>query len=884
VLCCLSPAFSSPISDNTRAVRDIEVSGLYSASKEELLYLLDLQKEKKLDRTALSRGLKRAFLKGIFDDILIEIVEPEGMVIKVTVREKPIIRSIEIAGNKYLTDRAIKRRIAMSKGERFNSLKLSQSLISIEKFMKEKGFSAPFVSHNLIHKDNTVDIIFEVAEGEPAIIKQIAIHGYEDIVRSFLRLSEGDIFDTTEMERLSNKLKEYYKKQGYIQTNLEYYYKDGVLDIKFDMGKKVTISFEGNNALPLKSLMKEVPFFEIGDYSDELLEETITRIIMLYYQQGYPLAQIAPAVSVSEKDINIQFFIFEGEKHVVDSIVFEKTHDAAISIPEERLKDILALKVRGHYNPNLLDSDRANIEEFYRALGHLYVKVEEPEIEILDNKVKIRFRIDEGKKVLLSSIVLRGNTHISDEEILLEMPLKIGNPYIEVDISEARRKIVQLYNNRGFLDVRVSIDKDIFETSAYLIFEIIEGDVTKFGKAVIKGNDRTKYRIIKRELLLEESKPLNYSSLFKERHRLYRLKIFTDVDAELLEKFEGKRDILYILEEANAGAVEFGIGYGEYERLRGFLDISYNNLWGMNKYVSFRTEFSTLERRFILFYHEPSFIGIEGLMFKGLILHEDRKERNIDTNEIRYRIKRNTASAGIEKIFSKTLQTELYYDFSVVKSFDVKSDVILSKEDTGTLIISGLRTGLLYDTRDNPFNPHSGLLAGASLKLASSVFLSESEFAKIVLYANQYHSLSRRIVLAVSLRGGFAEGFGITKELPIVERFFLGGRTTVRGYDQDTLGPKGEDGIPTGGNAFLMSNLELRIDAGRGFGIVTFVDGGNVWGRIQDIDIAGIKFTAGIGIRYNTPVGPFRLDYGHKLQRELGESKGALHFSIGHAF
>ncbi len=868
------------------SINTIEVSGLHSISNEELLYLLDLEKGNILDREALSRGIKRAFLKGIFDDIQIQmdVTDLEGANIRVIVKEKPIISSIKIKGNNYLSEKDIKKQSAIKKGERLNLLKINHSLSAIERFMKEKGFVSPSVSYDLIKEDNSVDVIFNVSEGEPVIIKQIRIHKHEDIILSFLRLSEGEIFDSLEMERLSKRLKEYFRKQGYIHTNLKYDFKNGVLDIKLDAGKRVNISFDGNKALSSKILIKQVPFFDIGDYSDELLEETVTKILMLYHTDGYPFAQIAPSVSVTDESISIQFFIYEGQRYTVDSIEFKEPPDDSISLSEDRLKEVLFLKAGGYYNPDHLDSDRSNIEEFYRALGYIDAKVEKPEVEIFDNVVKIRFLINKGKKITISGIALKGNTHISDEEILSQIPLKIGDPYNEIDISDSRRRILQLYGDMGFLDVRVSISKEILDTSAYLAFEIIEGDVTRFGKAIIRGNDKTKYKIIKRELLLEESKPLNYSTLFKERHKIYRLGLFKDVDVELLDKVQQKRDVLYSLEEANAGIVEFGIGYGEYERLRGFFDISYKNLWGMNKYVSFKTEFSTLEQRFMLSYQEPLFLGIDDLIFKGLILYEYRKERNIDTDEIRYRIKRSAASMGVEKRLSKSLQLESYYDFSVTKTSDVQPDVILSREDTGTLIISGLRAGLLYDIRDNPFNPTKGLLAGASLKFASSVFLSETEFAKIVLYANHYYSLSKRIVLATSLRGGAAEGFGVTKELPLVERFFLGGRNTVRGYDQDTLGPKGKDGIPTGGNSFLMANLELRIDAGRGVGIVAFVDGGNVWRLIQDIDITGIKFTAGIGLRYNTPVGPFRLDYGHKLQREPGESKGALHFSIGHAF
>jgi outer membrane protein insertion porin family len=247
-------------------------------------------------------------------------------------------------------------------------------------------------------------------------------------------------------------------------------------------------------------------------------------------------------------------------------------------------------------------------------------------------------------------------------------------------------------------------------------------------------------------------------------------------------------------------------------------------------------------------------------------------------------LKRYGATAGIEKKLSDAFKAELYYEFSLTETFDVQPDVVLSKEDTGTLAISALRPGLIYDTRDNPFDPRKGILAGISMKATSPLLLSQTDFLKLLFQGSAYQQLSKRFVFALSLRGGLAWGYNDTTELPIAERFFLGGRTTVRGYEQDTLGPKGDDGNPTGGNAFVCGNAELRTYLGRGLGIVAFLDGGNVWQKVQEMKLGSVKYTAGLGLRYNTPVGPIRIDYGHKLDRENGESSGEVHFSIGHAF
>ncbi|HAK88759.1 MAG TPA: outer membrane protein assembly factor BamA [Nitrospiraceae bacterium] len=869
-----------PIAASSQTITEIEITGLYSISEEELLYLLDIRKGEVTDKSKMRSGLKRAFLKGIFDDIVIESPDNTSAKIKITVKEKDIVDTVKITGNDRFSSKFIRKQFGIEEGERLSLLKIKNAGGYLKKEMKERGFADADVTHKVIHKKmNKADIELHITEGKPEIIKKIKIDDKDDVVRSYIRLSEGDIFDRSEMEKIVKKTKADLKKQGYIGTEFRYSYAEGMLDISFDKGKKLDISFDGNTAVSSKALLKETPFFEVDGFNDDLLEETTARIISLYHRYGYPFAQAAPVISVSEDEIKAEFFIFEGIRYSVRSIVFEDISD----IPQERLKEILTMKKGGYYNPDVLGSDVETITEFYNALGYLYIEVQEPEIKMTDNMVDIKFSIKEGPQVILSGISIKNNITIPEDEILKITALKHGSPYNEVDISDARRRLLDIYNKRGFLDVAVNVEREISGTSATVIFNIREGNVTLFGKAIVVGNEQTKRYIITREFLHKDDQPLNYSLALQERHRLYRLGLFTDVNVKLSGKQADKRDVLYKVKEDDAGAVEFGFGYGEYEQLRGFFDVNYKNIFGMHKQASFRTEVSTLEQRYMLSYYEPWFMERD-LSFKALLLHEDRKEKSIDKNETRYKLRRDTVSAGLEKKLSETVKAELYYDFSVVKTTDVKPDIVLSKEDTGTLIISGLRPGLIYDTRDNPFDPRSGLLAGLSFKAASAALFSETEFIKVLLNVNKYQSLSKRIVLAVSLRGGASKGLGDTRELPVVERFFLGGRTTVRGYEQDTLGPKGADGTPTGGNAFAMGNLEFRTDVGKGIGLVAFLDGGNVWKKIEDADISDLKYTTGLGFRYNTPVGPFRLDYGWKLDKEIGESRSEIHFSIGHAF
>jgi outer membrane protein insertion porin family len=343
------------------------------------------------------------------------------------------------------------------------------------------------------------------------------------------------------------------------------------------------------------------------------------------------------------------------------------------------------------------------------------------------------------------------------------------------------------------------------------------------------------------------------------------------------------RDMLVSLKEGNAGSIEVSLGYGDYEQLRGSIDISYRNLGGYNRRVGLRGEMSSVERRYIFNFREPWLFNKPNLPFKVFLIKEDKRVVNIDTKEVLYKIDRLALLTGVEKELTHRLRVNLNYEYSFVDTKDVKPGVILSKEDTGTLAIGSISPSLFYDTRDNPFDPTSGSLNSVVLKFASKPFLSETEFIKGTFQSSWFFQLKKGIIFALSFRGGAAYSFKGTKELPLIERFFLGGRTTVRGYSQDTLGPKGADDTPTGGNIFALVNGEFRFSLGRGFGIVTFIDGGNVWKTAKEVEPV-LKYTAGAGLRYSTPVGPIRIDYGYKLKRQIGESAGEIHFSFGHAF
>ena len=873
----------SPLKASGSIVNDIEITGLHSIEKRELLYLLDIKVGSPIDRDKVRESIKRAFLKGIFEDIAIEATDGDQARVTITVKERDFIDKVSVEGDYSLSKKFIKNTFPLREKQIMRGDLIESAIGNLRHEIARRGF--PHADINVkIEKDKNpyrVTLHLQIHTGEPEIIKEIITIGGTDAAKRLMRLSGGDIYDQVELEKDIERIKTYYREDGYFNPRIgPLTFTDGVLKIPVDPGKRLLISTEGNSILSTKTLLKEMPFFEAENFSDDLVDEAVSKILSLYHAKGYPFAQAAPVITSKDDLVSLHLFIFEGKKVKVRSISFNH-----VNLPGKNLQGVMSLKKGGLYNPDLIDADRESIVELYNALGYLAATVEEfgAKYDESAQDVDITIKIDEGAKTEIRKVDIVGANHIPEEEVRETIRIRAGDPYNEVDISDARYRTLQLYNSRGFADALVSVKRDIEGQRVSLTFQIAEGDLTFFGKTIVSGNYYTRYEVVKRELKHDEKMPFDYSVLAKERQGLYKLGLFTDIDVEVLDRYDHTKDTLLKLNEGNAGAVDFGFGYADYEKLRGFFDLSYRNLWGMNRQASLRLELSSLEKRTILQYIEPWFLDKQ-LPFRIFLLYEDKEEINVDTGDTLYRLNRYSATAGVEKKLSDSLKADLYYEFSLVDTFNVQPDVVLTKEDMGTLAISALKPGIVYDTRDNPFDPKKGILAGLSLKAASPLLLSDTNFLKLLFQGSTYHQLDKRFILALSLRGGLAWGYHGTGELPIVERFFLGGRTTVRGYEQDTLGPKGSDGNPTGGNAFLCGNVELRSYLGKGIGIVAFLDGGNVWQKVGEIEFDSIKYSTGLGLRYNTPVGPLRVDYGYKLQRETGESAGVLHFAIGHAF
>ncbi|HDN95134.1 MAG TPA: outer membrane protein assembly factor BamA [Nitrospirae bacterium] len=866
-------------------IRKVEYVGLTRIDGEELTDIMSIRAGDVFDSNILHKAVKRAFKKGVFRDIRVESeVYGDGIKLRFVLEEIPLIRKIIVNGNEHFSSGRIKDIIPFRTKEDFMEELTASAESDIIHFYNRKGFADARVE--IVPKaegeTSLVDLFVNITEGTPLVINKIET---DESAKKRMKLSEGDIFDRDILEKDIKKLIGYYKSKNYIDPVVgPYEFMDGILVVPVKTGPKLELIFKGNTVYDNDELEKEVSFIDDRTVTEDILRETAERIRKLYLNKGYYYAQVASGIEKGKGYIRVSFIIFEGKK-----VILRKVDLEGVSFSRDVIMDIISLKVNKPYDKTMLESSIESLTRFYNALGYLNMSAKDV-VEEFDEKggMNVRFVIDEGIQTRIKEIMISGNKGISEDEIRKAADIYIEAAYNLIDIGDARYRVISLYRRHGYVDAVVDVESRVSGGNALLDLRITENEPSVIGKVILRGNYKTKPKIIKREFGIQEGDPYDFEKLLKIKQRLYKLGIFNEVSIDPYDTGTNAggslvKDVIVTLKEGKPGSVEVGVGYGEYEEFRTSADIRYSNLGGYNREVGLKAEYSSVEERYVFHFMEPWLFNRSDLTFNMFLMQEAARKVNIDTNDVLYMIDRRSFLFDIEKEITSRLKANLSYEYAFIDTKDVVPGIILTKEDTGTLGIGSVSTSMFYDTRDNPFNPESGSINGIVLKVASNAFLSETEYFKGTLQSSWYFRLMKKVVFAASIKGGAAYAFGGAKELPLIERFFLGGRTTVRGYSHDTLGPKGGNNDPTGGNAFALVNAELRFDVGKGFGLVTFVDGGNVW-RLVDEAGTELKYTAGAGLRYNTPVGPLRLDYGRKLRKENGLSQGEVHFSFGHAF
>ena len=534
--------------------------------------------------------------------------------------------------------------------------------------------------------------------------------------------------------------------------------------------------------------------------------------------------------------------------------------------------------------------------------------------------------------------------------------LTSANPYYVPQVLSDRDGIRKSYLDDGFERAAVAVEAEFSEEldAVDLVYRVNEGTQIIIDHVLIVGNDAIRSAAIRQEITLEEGAPLSLVDVFETRRRLNALGLFRRIDIrDFSHGGQGLRDVVIIVDEAPATRLSYGGGLEASVRLRrettvdgsqaverlefaprGFFQIGRGNLWGKNRSVDLFTRVSLRrkndpaelvageegnslgfnEYRALGTYQEPRVLDTEWDGFvTGFVEQLVRPGFDLFRRGINAQVRRQ-----LKPGLAVSVDYGLGQNRTTNKELNAQDEPLVDRLFP-RVRLSAFSGSLVFDRRDDPADPRAGELYTIDTKFAARAIGSEVGFVKTYVGAFMYREIpgAPSLVFAAGARMGLAGAFirsvtlgpeappdedfgGVSGspvkfdvgELPLSERFFAGGDTSVRGFALDRLGDEATidpDGFPQGGNATLIFNAEVRAPVTRAIGIVLFLDAGNVYNRVGDISLARIRGGAGFGVRYRSPVGPIRVDLGFKLDRQEFdngklERPTALHISIGQAF
>jgi outer membrane protein insertion porin family len=610
-------------------------------------------------------------------------------------------------------------------------------------------------------------------------------------------------------------------------------------------------------------------------------------LVAFYRGRGYLLFDAA--VTVEEPSAGrtpLIVSVAEGKRGYIEDVRFSGNR----GLSEKALRGQMTTEGRGLFHW-ITNSGQYRDEEWnddVNAIVGLYQKSGYARMKVLgvDNAWDDRggivktIRVEEGPRYRVREIVFLGNDHFLRAEFLALFRNRVG-AYLDYAGAEADQEAVAAhYRDAGYLDVRVESEV-LFDgdASSVLRFVIVEGPRYRLGNIVVRGTLLTRAAAILRENPIAPGGTAGEKDLLRFQQAVYATGLYKSVRVQRVKRpEEGVLDLVFEVEEALFFEVEFGGGWGTDTGFRGLLGAKEKNLDGLGRSVSAQATVSQKEEKLIGDLREPWIFGNRWKWEGGLTGSYQKAER------VSFNLRKASVVASITRKLLERSSVSLQYELSRDQVSNVTPGAVLSPEDQGFATVAAVRALAVFDFRDDPFNPKKGTLLSGSVELATLPLGSEVDYFKLSGQSSFYFTVFRRSTFVLSGRAGMARSFGRTQEVPIQKRFFLGGRSTVRGFKEDALGARGVDGTPTGGDMMVNLNTELRVPLLYGLIGAVFADAGSVWLARDPVNGFDLRETFGLGLRYLTPVGPIGLDYAWKLDRRDGESAAEWHFTIGAVF
>jgi len=712
------------------------------------------------------------------------------------------------------------------------------------------------------------------------------------------------------------------------------------VSIEVNTGPKVDIRIVGARLswIPFVSSRKQksnIPVYEEASVDPDLVAEGQRNLTSLFQQKGYFDVKVNTNFQQQSGKVLLVYQIVKGRKHTVEDISFRGNHHLSEDDLEQQVvikKKHLPLISRGAFSNKLLKASVNGIEALYKDNGFEQVKVT-PDVVDREPKLYITFNIAEGDRTVVSSLKIAGNNHIPLSQLRPKtgFELQEGKPFSPRRLSDDRNKLAAKYLDQGFLnsDVKTIVSRHPDDPHQIdVTYQITEDQQVRISRVLNLGQQHTKLDLIRISTNLHQEEPLSEGKLLAGESNLYDLGIFdwASIGPRKQITNQNQEETLVKVHEAKRNTITYGFGFEISRRggniptgtvavpglptvntkgaklfpnektfvsPRGSVEFTRRNMRGEGETAAISVLAARLDQKLLFTYMDPHFRRSSWQALTSI-----SGERTTENPLFEARLADYSLQFQRFIDSKKTTQFQARYDFNRTRLTQilVPQLVLPSDRNVDLSYVSGT---IIRDTRDKPLDAHQGVFQTVDLRIVPSAFGSSTNFTRFLGQAAYYKPV-HGIIFANSVRLGLASPFA-GANVPTSQRFFAGGGTTLRGFPIDEAGPiryvpfcaPGQSTscpqvpVPIGGNQLFIFNSEIRypISIIKNLGGVVFYDGGNVYRRINFPDlINNYTNTVGIGLRYSTPIGPIRADFGHNLDAARGISANQFFITLGQAF
>ncbi len=710
--------------------------------------------------------------------------------------------------------------------------------------------------------------------------------------------------------------------------------KKGPVVVTFIIKEKPAIAeirYKGNDELDGDDISEVVNLKRNAILSEFEVKANAEKIRELYAEKGYFLAEVEYEIEQAKdrEDLAVVTFIIdEFAKIEVKRVTFLGNEN----VPDEDLKNIMAtregdwgsfLTSFGSFKERAFQEDLQRITAYYYDQGYVQVKVRRPSLRLSRDKryIYVTIRVDEGPRFNVGNVEIKGDFIADEEELydLIELDdvAKSDNPVFSLTkLRGDAEKLRTLYTDAGYAYANVNpLNRpNAAEKTVDITYDIQKGNQVYFGRIEVVGNTKTRDKVIRRELRIEEGQLYSNTALQESRRRVLRLGFFEKV--EITTQRTERSDIINArveITERPTGTFQIGAGFSSLESFIFNAQISQNNLFGRGQSLGFQAQVSSIRTLFNVQFSEPYLFDLP-LRFSFDLYNFDFLFQDFART-----------SRGGNMTFGYPVLREILDDELVLALTYKLEDVELrpggqsgrEAQQVGNLfrggLTSSLRLSLAFDNRNDRLFPTSGTYSAARVELAEdTITLSDNEFLKYDFETRWYFPLPVwEFVLRLNGELGYVQSVDPQKPVPLFERYFVGGPTTVRGFDRFSLGPARQVAANTsdpssslsdfviGGNKRLILTAEIEFPILTAIGIkgVVFADAGNAFDDDQPFALKldlfaddinnyddALRTSVGFGFRWFSPIGPLRFEWGIPLARLRDEKPLVFDFSIGNAF